>query len=85
VGRGALIRRARGGLRRHRGFGLLLVLAAGLRAIVLLAYHPALIFPDSVRYLQYAQHFADGRWTVDGGRAAAERVFGAAHPGHAVA
>ena len=66
MGRGALIRRARAGLRRHRGFGLLLVLAAGLRAIVLLAYYPALIFPDSVRYLQYAQHFADGRWTVDG-------------------
>ncbi len=29
------------------------------------AYHPALIFPDSVRYLQYAHAFADGRWTVD--------------------
>jgi hypothetical protein len=66
VGGGALIRRAGAGLRRHRGFGLLLVLAAGLRAVVLLAYYPALIFPDSVRYLQYAQHFADGRWTVDG-------------------
>jgi 4-amino-4-deoxy-L-arabinose transferase-like glycosyltransferase len=66
VGRGALIRRVQAGLRRHRGFGLLLVLAAGLRAIVLLAYYPALIFPDSVRYLQYAQRFADGRWTADG-------------------
>jgi 4-amino-4-deoxy-L-arabinose transferase-like glycosyltransferase len=66
VGRGALTGRARTGLRRHWGFGLLLVVAAGLRAIVFLAYHPALIFPDSVRYLQYAQHFADGRWTVDG-------------------
>jgi 4-amino-4-deoxy-L-arabinose transferase-like glycosyltransferase len=32
---------------------------------VLLAYHPALIFPDSVRYLQYAHNFADGHWTVD--------------------
>ena len=29
------------------------------------AYHPALVFPDSVRYLQYAHAFADGRWTVD--------------------
>ena len=66
MGRGALTGRARAGLRRHRGFGTLLVVAAGLRTIVFLAYHPALIFPDSVRYLQYAQHFADGRWTVDG-------------------
>ena len=66
LGRGALTGRARAGLRRHGGIGTLLVLAAGLRAIVFLAYRPALIFPDSVRYLQYAQHFADGRWTVDG-------------------
>ena len=35
----------------------LLVLAAGLRGVVLAAYHPALIFPDSVRYLQYAHNF----------------------------
>jgi hypothetical protein len=33
--------------------------------VVLAAYHPALIFPDSVRYLQYAHNFADGYWTVD--------------------
>ncbi|MGH3202548.1 MAG: hypothetical protein ACRDP5_10950 [Streptosporangiaceae bacterium] len=71
VGRGALIGparagRARAGLRRPWGSGTLLVLAAGLRAVVSAAYQPALIFPDSVRYLQYAQHFADGRWTVDG-------------------
>jgi 4-amino-4-deoxy-L-arabinose transferase-like glycosyltransferase len=71
VGRGALTGRARAGraragLWRHRGFGVLLVLAAALRVMVSLAYYPALIFPDSVRYLQYAQHFADGRWTVDG-------------------
>jgi 4-amino-4-deoxy-L-arabinose transferase-like glycosyltransferase len=43
----------------------LLVLAAGLRAVVLAAYHPALIFPDSVRYLQYAHNFASGRWSPD--------------------
>jgi hypothetical protein len=42
------------------------VLATALRAIVFSAYDPALIFPASVRYLQYAQHFADGRWTADG-------------------
>jgi Dolichyl-phosphate-mannose-protein mannosyltransferase len=53
------------GLRRHGVFAALLVLAAALRAVVLVAYHPALIFPDSVRYLQYAHNFADGRWSVD--------------------
>jgi Dolichyl-phosphate-mannose-protein mannosyltransferase len=46
-------------------FATLLVLGAALRAAVYAAYHPALIFPDSVRYLQYAQNFADGRWSVD--------------------
>jgi hypothetical protein len=69
VGRGALTGRARRlpvALRRHWGFAVLLVLAAALRVVVFLAYQPALIFPDSVRYLQYAQHFADGRWTPDG-------------------
>ena len=46
-------------------FATLLVLAAALRAIVFAAYHPALIFPDSVRYLQYAHNFAGGHWSVD--------------------
>ncbi|MGH3190237.1 MAG: phospholipid carrier-dependent glycosyltransferase [Streptosporangiaceae bacterium] len=41
------------------------MLGAALRGVVFAAYHPALIFPDSVRYLQYAHAFADGRWTVD--------------------
>lgn len=66
VGLGALTGRARrppAALRRHWGFAMLLVLAAALRVAVFLAYQPALIFPDSVRYLQYAQHFAAGRWT----------------------
>ncbi len=44
---------------------VLLVLAAGLRGVVLAAYHPALIFPDSVRYLQYAHNFTAGRWSPD--------------------
>jgi 4-amino-4-deoxy-L-arabinose transferase-like glycosyltransferase len=57
--------RIRRGLRRHWMFAALLVLAAALRAVVFAAYHPALIFPDSVRYLQYAHNFADGRWSVD--------------------
>ena len=57
--------RARRGLRRHWMFLALLVLAAGLRGVVFAAYHPALIFPDSVRYLQYAHNFATGHWSVD--------------------
>jgi Dolichyl-phosphate-mannose-protein mannosyltransferase len=43
----------------------LLLLGAVLRGIVLAAYHPALIFPDSVRYLQYAHNFTAGHWRVD--------------------
>ena len=53
-------------LRRHWVFAVLLVLAAALRAVVFVAYHPALIFPDSVRYIQYAHSFATGHWSVDG-------------------
>ena len=30
-----------------------------------MAYHPALIFPDSVRYLQYAHNFTAGQWSAD--------------------
>ena len=52
-------------LRRHWLFAVLLAMAAVLRAVVYVAYHPALIFPDSVRYLQYAHSFADGHWSVD--------------------
>ena len=57
--------RAAGGLRRHWIFAALLVLTAALRAVVLAAYHPALIFPDSVRYLQYAHNFTAGLWSAD--------------------
>ena len=32
---------------------------------MLVAYHPALIFPDSVRYLQYAHNFTAGQWSAD--------------------
>ena len=53
------------GLRRHWVFAGLLVLAAALRGVVLAAYHPALIFPDSVRYLQYAHNFSTGHWSAD--------------------
>lgn len=54
-----------GRTRRHWPFAALLVLAAALRAVVLVAYHPALIFPDSVRYLQYAHNFTAGQWSAD--------------------
>ena len=53
------------GLRRHWIFAALLVLGAALRGVVLAAYHPALIFPDSVRYLQYAHNFTAGQWSPD--------------------
>ena len=53
------------GLKKHWIFVTLLVLGAALRGVVLAAYHPALIFPDSVRYLQYGHNFADGRWSPD--------------------
>ena len=32
---------------------------------MLVAYYPALIFPDSVRYLQYAHNFTAGHWSAD--------------------
>ena len=65
AGEESLKARAGRGLRRHWMFAALLVLAAGLRGVVFAAYHPALIFPDSVRYLQYAHNFATGHWSVD--------------------
>jgi hypothetical protein len=53
------------GLRRHWLIATLVLLAAVLRAIVLAAYRPALIFPDSERYLRFASRFATGHWTPD--------------------
>jgi hypothetical protein len=52
-------------LSRHWVFATLLVLGAALRGVVLAAYHPALIFPDTVRYLQYAHNFTGGKWSAD--------------------
>ena len=59
------VRHGQHGLRRHWLITALLVLAAGLRAVVQYAYRPALIFPDSLRYLQVAQRFATGHWSPD--------------------
>ncbi len=53
------------GLRRHWLIAALLTLGAAVRAVVLLAYRPALIFPDSLRYLEFAQRFATGHWSPD--------------------
>jgi len=61
----SLSRRAAGTLRGHWLFAALLVSGAAVRAVVSAAYLPALIFPDSVRYLQYAHNFAGGHWSVD--------------------
>ena len=52
-------------LRRYWLITALLLLAAALRGVVLLAYRPALIFPDSLRYLHVADRFATGHWSPD--------------------
>ena len=57
--------RGRVALRRHWLFAVVAGCAAGLRVVVQLAYQPALIFPDSVRYLQYAHNFVTGSWSPD--------------------
>src|SRR5579863_10500372 len=57
--------RCGGVLRRHWLFAVVAACAAGLRVVVQLAYSPALIFPDSVRYLQYAHNFIAGSWAPD--------------------
>ena len=51
--------------RRHWLFALVAACATALRAVVLLAYQPALIFPDSERYLEYAWRFVNGHWSPD--------------------
>ncbi len=57
--------RWRRGLARHRVFAVILALAAAVRAVVWLAYRPAMIFPDSERYLLYARRFVGGHWDPD--------------------
>jgi hypothetical protein len=63
--RGARPALRRPSLRQHWLIATLLVLAAALRAVVLAAYWPALIFPDSERYLGFAARFATGHWVPD--------------------
>jgi Dolichyl-phosphate-mannose-protein mannosyltransferase len=57
--------RCRGVVRRHWLFAVVVACATALRAVVQLAYQPALIFPDSERYLQYAQQYITGHWDPD--------------------
>ena len=57
--------RGRRAVRQHWLFAVVLVAATALRAVVLLAYQQALIFPDSERYLQYAHNFIVGQWIPD--------------------
>jgi hypothetical protein len=57
--------RGRRALRQHWLFAVLVAAAAALRAVVLLAYQQALIFPDSERYLRYAHNFIIGQWIPD--------------------
>ncbi len=57
--------RCRDVVSRHWLFLVIAVCGTALRAVVQLAYQPALIFPDSERYLQYAQFFINGQWTPD--------------------
>ena len=52
-------------LRHHWPLLIVVGCAAALRAVVLLAYRPALIFPDSERYLDYAQQYITGHWDPD--------------------
>ena len=60
-----LARRGRGLVRRNWLFAVIAGIATALRVIVQLAYQPALIFPDSERYLQYAHNFIVGQWIPD--------------------
>jgi hypothetical protein len=57
--------RCRDAVRRHWLFAVVAGCATALRAVVQLAYQPAMIFPDSVRYLDYAQYFVNGHWSPD--------------------
>src|SRR5712692_4076098 len=60
-----LARRCRGAVRRHWLFAVVAGCATALRAVVQLAYQPALIFPDSERYLEYTRYFVTGHWSPD--------------------
>jgi len=58
-------RRCLGVVREHWLFALLAGSATVLRTVVQLAYQPALIFPDSRRYLEFTSYFISGHWSPD--------------------
>ena len=52
-------------MREHWLLAVILLCGTAVRVVVQLAYQQALIFPDSERYLQYAQNFLNGDWSPD--------------------
>lgn len=56
---------ARGLMREHWLLAVIMLCGTAVRVVVQLAYQQALIFPDSERYLQYAQNFLNGDWSPD--------------------
>ncbi len=57
--------RCQDAVRQHWLFAVVAGCATALRAVVQLAYQPALIFPDSERYLEYTRYFVTGHWSPD--------------------
>lgn len=57
--------RSRRAVREHWLFAIVAVCGTALRVVVQFAYQQAFIFPDSERYLHYAQSFIDGQWIPD--------------------
>src|SRR5215469_9634631 len=57
--------RCLGVVREHWLFAVLAGCATVLRVVVQLAYQPALIFPDSRRYLEFTSYFIGGHWSPD--------------------
>lgn len=56
---------ARGLVREHWLLAVIMLCGTAMRVVVQFAYQQALIFPDSERYLQYAQNFINGDWSPD--------------------
>jgi 4-amino-4-deoxy-L-arabinose transferase-like glycosyltransferase len=61
----AFARRSRRAVREHWLVAVILLCGTAVRVAVQFAYQQALIFPDSERYLQYAQNFLNGDWSPD--------------------
>jgi 4-amino-4-deoxy-L-arabinose transferase-like glycosyltransferase len=55
----------RGLVREHWLLAVIMLCGTAVRVVVQFAYQQALIFPDSERYLQYAQNFINGNWSPD--------------------